>query len=98
VPVHFWLPGTYANAPAPVAALFAIMTKVGAYSVLRVYSLAFGDTAGDMAWLAAPYILPAALVTLVLGMTGVLAAKRLNSLIAFSVIGSMGTLLIAVGL
>jgi len=98
VPVHFWLPGTYANAPAPVAALFAIMTKVGAYSVLRVYSLAFGDMAGDMSWLAAPYVLPAALVTLVLGMTGVLAAKRLNSLIAFSVIGSMGTLLIAIGL
>lgn len=98
VPVHFWLPATYANAPAPVAALFAIMTKVGAYSVLRVYSLAFGDMAGDMAWLAAPYVLPAALVTLVLGMTGVLAAKRLNSLIAFSVIGSMGTLLIAIGL
>ncbi|WP_033067787.1 monovalent cation/H+ antiporter subunit D [Thalassospira australica] len=98
VPVHFWLPGTYANAPAPVAALFAIMTKVGAYSVLRVYSLAFGDLAGDMAWLAEPYILPAALITLVLGMTGVLAAKRLNSLIAFSVIGSMGTLLIAIGL
>lgn len=98
VPVHFWLPDTYANAPAPVAALFGIMTKVGAYSVLRVYSLAFGDGAGDMAWLAQPYILPAALITLVIGMTGVLAAKRLNNLIAFAVVGSMGTLLIAIGL
>src|SRR3546814_8484992 len=29
VPTHFWLPGTYANAPAPVAALFAVMTKIG---------------------------------------------------------------------
>ncbi|UKV13935.1 monovalent cation/H+ antiporter subunit D [Thalassospiraceae bacterium SW-3-3] len=98
VPVHFWLPGTYANAPAPVAALFAIMTKVGAYSILRVYSLGFGENAGDMAWLAQPYILPAAIVTLVLGMVGVLAAKRLNGLIAFSVIGSMGTLLISFAL
>lgn len=98
VPIHFWLPGTYANAPAPVAALFAIMTKVGAYSVLRVYSLAFGDTAGDMAWLAQPYILPAALITIAVGMIGVLAAKRLNNLIAFAVIGSMGTLLTAIGL
>jgi multicomponent K+:H+ antiporter subunit D len=35
-PVQFWLPATYANAPAPVAALFAIMTKVGAYAILRV--------------------------------------------------------------
>ncbi len=98
VPVHFWLPGTYANAPAPVAALFAIMTKVGAYSILRVYSLGFGENAGDMAWLAQPYILPAAIVTLAIGMIGVLAAKRLNGLIAFSVIGSMGTLLISIAL
>ena len=98
VPIHFWLPGTYANAPAPVAALFAIMTKVGAYSVLRVYTLVFGGTAGDMAWLAEPFILPAALITVTVGMVGVVAAKRLNSLVAFSVIGSMGTLLTAIGL
>jgi multicomponent K+:H+ antiporter subunit D len=41
-PVQFWLPATYANAPAPVAALFAIMTKVGAYAIIRVHTLAFG--------------------------------------------------------
>ena len=53
VPLHFWLPGTYANAPGPVAALFAIMTKVGAYSIIRLYVLAFGADAGEAAWLAA---------------------------------------------
>lgn len=98
VPVHFWLPGTYANAPAPVAALFAIMTKVGAYCVIRLYILAFGADAGPAAWLAAPWLLPAALTTLVLGMTGVLAARRLGQQASFAVIGSMGTLLIAVSL
>lgn len=98
VPVHFWLPGTYANAPAAVAALFAIMTKVGAYCVIRLYILAFGDAAGESAWLAAPWLLPAALLTLVLGMTGVLAARRLGQLAAFAVIGSMGMLLTAVAL
>src|SRR5690554_2084274 len=67
VPIHFWLPGTYANAPAPVAALFAIMTKVGAYSIIRVFTLAFGGDAGEDAWLAADWLLPAALVTLVIG-------------------------------
>ncbi len=59
VPLHFWLPGTYANAPGPVAALFAIMTKVGAYSIIRLYVLAFGADAGEAAWLAAPWLLPA---------------------------------------
>ena len=96
VPLHFWLPGTYANAPGPVAALFAIMTKVGAYSIIRLYVLAFGAGAGEAAWLAAPWLLPAALVTLVLGMTGVLAARSLGQMASFAVIGSMGLLLATV--
>lgn len=98
VPVHFWLPGTYAHASAPVAALFAIMTKVGAYCIIRLYILAFGANAGESAWLAAPWLLPAALVTLALGMVGVLAARRLGQLASFAVIGSMGTLLTAIAL
>ena len=39
VPLHFWLPSSYAEAPGPVAALFAIMTKVGAYAIIRVYTM-----------------------------------------------------------
>lgn len=45
LPLYFWLPRAYATASAPVAALFAIMTKVGIYSILRVYTLVFGDAA-----------------------------------------------------
>ena len=41
VPLHFWLPSTYANAPGPVAALFAIMTKVGVYAIIRFFTLVF---------------------------------------------------------
>ena len=96
VPLHFWLPGTYANAPGPVAALFAIMTKVGAYSIIRLYVLAFGAEAGEAAWLAAPWLLPAGLLTLVLGMTGVFAARSLGQMASFAVIGSMGMLLATV--
>lgn len=98
VPIHFWLPGTYANAPAPVAALFAVMTKVGAYSIIRVFTLAFGGNAGADAWLAADWLLPAALVTLVVGSVGTLGATAMTRLICFSVIASMGTLLTAVAL
>src|SRR5690606_29127830 len=42
VPLHWWLPMAYAAAAAPAAALFAVMTKVGAYSILRLYTLVFG--------------------------------------------------------
>ncbi len=98
VPVHFWLPGTYANAPAAVAALFAIMTKVGAYCVIRLYTLAFGEDAGSAQWLAAPWLMPAALLTLTLGMIGVLAARRMGQMASFAVIGSMGLLLTTIAL
>src|SRR5690606_9711165 len=42
-PLGFWLPRTYAAAPAPVAAMFAVMTKVGVYVLLRLSLLLFGD-------------------------------------------------------
>ena len=96
VPLHFWLPLTYSSTSAPVAALFAIMTKVGGYAIIRLYTLAFGADAGEAAWLAGPWLLPLALSTIILGMVGALAARSLRWLMAFSVIGSMGTLLVAV--
>ena len=96
LPLHFWLPETYAEAPAPVAALFAIMTKVGAYAILRMYTLVFGPDLGATAALIDQMLTYAALITLVAGMVGILGAKRLGRLAAFAAIGSMGTLLIAI--
>jgi multicomponent K+:H+ antiporter subunit D len=97
VPLHFWLPATYSATSAPVAALFAIMTKVGAYAILRVYTLAFGAEAGASAWIAKPWLVPAALVTLALGMIGVLAARSLRWMACFALIASMGTMLAGFG-
>jgi len=96
-PVQFWLPATYANAPAPVAALFAIMTKVGAYAILRVHTTAFGPDMPATEGLAETWLFPAAIVSIAIGAFGVLGARRLMPLIAFSVVGSMGTVLVAVG-
>uniref|UniRef100_UPI003F6C8333 monovalent cation/H+ antiporter subunit D n=1 Tax=Yoonia sp. TaxID=2212373 RepID=UPI003F6C8333 len=95
-PVQFWLPATYANAPAPVAALFAIMTKVGAYAILRVHTTAFGPGVPGTEGLIGGWLFPAAIVTIAVGAFGVLGARRLLPLISFSVVGSMGTLLVAV--
>ncbi|PWK62579.1 multisubunit potassium/proton antiporter PhaD subunit [Roseicyclus mahoneyensis] len=95
-PVQFWLPATYANAPAPVAALFAIMTKVGAYAILRIHTTSFGPGIEATEDLATTWLFPAAIVTIAIGAFGVLGARRLMPLIAFSVVGSMGTLLVAV--
>ncbi|KAB7623164.1 monovalent cation/H+ antiporter subunit D [Alkalilimnicola sp. S0819] len=98
LPLYFWLPGAYSAASAPVAAIFAIMTKVGAYAIIRVSVLVFGPQAGEAADLLAPYLLPVALATHVAGMVGALAADTLRRQVAYLVVASMGTLLAAVGL
>lgn len=96
LPLHFWLPAAYSTAPAPVAALFAIMTKVGAYSIIRFYTIVFPPDLSITQGLFDTWLLPAALMTLALGMIGVLGAKRLDRLVAFAVIGSMGMLMSSV--
>lgn len=97
-PLHFWLPSSYAEAPGPVAALFAIMTKVGAYAIIRVYTMIFHPELEVTMGLHDTWLLPAALVSLLIGMVGVLAAKHLDRLVAFSVIGSMGMVMVAISL
>ncbi len=98
VPLHFWLPATYAEAPAPVAALFAVMTKVGAYAIIRVYTLIFGPEVAAMGGIVGDWLMPAAIVTLAIGMVGVLGARSLGHVAAWAGIGSMGTLLVAISL
>ena len=82
LPLQLWLPAAYAGATAPVAALFAIMTKVGAYSILRVYTLVFGSTAGSMAHLVEPWLVVLGLATIAAGTIGSLASDRLPFLAA----------------
>jgi multicomponent K+:H+ antiporter subunit D len=98
LPLYLWLPAAYAHTSAPVAALFVIMTKVGAYSILRVSTLIFGAQAGEMANLIQPWLLPLALATLLIGLFGALAARFLREQAAYLVVASVGTLLTAFSL
>ncbi len=95
-PLCFWLPTTYAAAAAPVAAVFAIMTKVGVYVVLRLWLLFFGHDAGA-AGFGGPVLLFGGIATIVFGAVGVLASQDGRHLVAFSVLVSSGTLLAAIG-
>ncbi|MDY7218826.1 monovalent cation/H+ antiporter subunit D [Denitrificimonas sp. JX-1] len=98
-PLYFWLPRAYAHATAPVAALFAIMTKIGLYAILRFSTLVFGVSAGGASGLGTGVLWVLALVTVVLSILGAFAANTLTSLLAYLVLVSVGTLLagIAIG-
>lgn len=96
-PLSFWLPTTYAAACAPVAAMFAIMTKVGIYVILRLFLLCFGDEAGASADFGADWLYYGGMATLLFGGIGVLASQSMQRLGGYSVLISSGTLLAAIG-
>lgn len=96
LPLHLWLPNTYASAMPVVAALFAIMTKVGIYSMMRFYTLIFGEHAGELSHVAQNWLWWLALITIVMGSIGVLASKSLSKLTANLVIVSVGTLVVLI--
>ncbi len=97
-PLNFWLPPAYAAASAPASAVFAILTKVGVYAVLRLWTLCFPpDAAGVSAGFGGTALVWGGLATLAFGAIGMLASQSLDRLAGYSVIASSGTLVAAVG-
>lgn len=95
-PLNFWLVPAYSAATAPVAGLFAILTKVGVYALLRMWTLL---SSGDpTARSGADALLVFGTVTAVLAALGMVGAHRLAHQAALSVVVSAGTLLAALGL
>ena len=95
-PLNFWLPNAYAAACAPVAALFAIMTKVGIYALVRMGSLLLPT--GAPAAFGGDWMYAIGLGTLLFGTLGILAEKNTGRLVGYSIILSSGTLLTALGM
>ncbi|QKE26637.1 monovalent cation/H+ antiporter subunit D [Arcobacter aquimarinus] len=97
-PLYLWLPNAYGRTSAPIAALFAIMTKVGIYSIIRVHGTIFGANAQELAFYHTPWVLYIGLITLILATFGVLSAKEIRNQIAYLVLVSVSILLVAIGI
>ncbi len=97
LPLFFWLPFTYGTAAAPVAALFVVLSKVGVYATLRVHGAGYGADA-FLAASVTPWLLVAALATVLAGGFGALASRTLRELAGYLAIGSSGLLLTAVAI
>ena len=96
-PLNFWLPPAYAAASAPAAAVFAILTKVGVYAVLRLWTLCFPGGDAHAPVFGGQVLVWGGLLTLAFGAVGMLASQRLDRLAGYSVIASSGTLVAAIG-
>ncbi|MCW5721475.1 MAG: monovalent cation/H+ antiporter subunit D [Devosia sp.] len=97
-PLGFWLPATYSVAAPPVAAIFAIMTKVGIYALLRLSTLAFGAEAGPSAGFGQMVLLIGGMATIVFGVVGLLASRMPARTASYSVLVSAGTLMGSIGI
>jgi multicomponent Na+:H+ antiporter subunit D len=94
-PLFFWLPASYHTPPVPVAAIFAgLLTKVGVYALIRVFTLLFTQ---DVAY-THNLILAGAGLTMVTGVLGAVAQNEMRRLLSFHIVSQIGYLLMGLGL
>ncbi|MCD5973797.1 monovalent cation/H+ antiporter subunit D [Pseudomonas quasicaspiana] len=96
-PLNFWLVPAYSAASAPVAAIFAIMTKVGIYTLLRLWTLLFSVQAGPSAFFGGDWLIYGGMATILTAAVAIIAAQRLERMAALSILVSAGILLSAIG-
>jgi len=94
-PLFFWLPASYHTPQPGVSAIFGgLLTKVGVYALLRTFTLIFpldGGIFNDLfVWIAA--------LTILFGAMGALVQTDLRRLVAFTVVGGIGYMLVGLAL
>ena len=98
-PLHVWLPDAYTYAPSAVSALLApLMTKVGAYVMIRImftvfepyFSIELIPVAAVLGWMAAGAILFGAVMAL--------AQTDLKRMLAYILVSEVGYIALGVGL
>ncbi|MBK9119219.1 MAG: Na+/H+ antiporter subunit D [Phycisphaerales bacterium] len=93
-PLFFWLPASYHTPPPAVSAIFAgLLTKVGVYALLRVFTLVF-PLSPTMYGL----ILAVAALTMVTGVFGAVTQMEMRRILSFHIISQIGYMVMGLGL
>lgn len=88
--LFFWLPGSYSAPPTAIAAIFAaLLTKVGIYAIIRLFSLVFYHEPGTTHL----FIGILAALTMVLGAMGAVAYWDVKKIITYNVVVGVGFVL-----
>ena len=86
-PLFFWLPASYHAPPAAIGALFAgLLTKVGVYAMIRLFTLIFRNPEA----LVYPLLLTLSIATMIVGMIGALSQTDLRRVLPFNLVGHIG--------
>jgi multicomponent Na+:H+ antiporter subunit D len=95
-PIFNWLPGAYSAPPTAVSALFAgLLTKVGVYSLYRVFGTVF---AHDVAFTHGAILAPLAACTMLFGVWGAMVQYDIKYILAFHSISQVGYMLMGLAL
>ena len=94
-PFFFWLPASYHTPPVAVSAIFAgLLTKVGVYALIRVFTLLFVQ---DMGY-THTIILVLSGLTMVTGVLGAVAQNEFRRVLSFHIISQIGYMTLGLGL
>lgn len=93
-PLFFWLPASYHTPKLTVTAIFGgLLTKVGVYSLIRVFTLIFlADTE-----LTHTFLIYISILTMVTGVLGAAAQFEMKRLLAFHIISQIGYMTLGLG-
>ncbi|HET7393112.1 MAG TPA: Na+/H+ antiporter subunit D [Candidatus Binatia bacterium] len=93
-PLFFWLPASYHTPPVAVSAIFAgLLTKVGVYALIRVFTLLFVQ---DVAY-THTIILALAGLTMVTGVLGAMAQNEFRRILSFHIVSQIGYMILGLG-
>jgi len=94
-PLFFWLPASYHTPPVAVSAIFAgLLTKVGVYALIRVFTLLFTQDPGT----THSMILVVSGLTMVTGVLGAVAQNEWRRILSFHIISQIGYMILGLGL
>ena len=94
-PLFFWLPASYHTPPVAISAIFAgLLTKVGVYALIRVFTLLFVQ---DVHY-THTIILVLAGLTMVTGVLGAVAQNEFRRVLSFHIISQIGYMMLGLGL
>jgi multicomponent Na+:H+ antiporter subunit D len=94
-PLFFWLPASYPTPPAAVSAIFSgLLTKVGVYALIRVFTLIFSSDAAFTHGL----ILIGAGLTMLSGVLGAASQHEIRRILSFHIVSQIGYMVMGLGL
>ncbi len=94
-PFHMWTPDVYEGAPTSITAFFAVVPKIAAFAILiRILFISFIE----ISYIWQQILLLMAILSIFVGSFGALLQDNIKRLMAYSTIGNIGFVLLALSM